>query len=47
MELRCENCGELIQEINDPNPAVSSDDPAIEDVLCARCRFILETQQGA
>jgi len=44
METRCENCGELIEELADPNPSVSSDDPPSYDSLCAKCRFILETQ---
>jgi hypothetical protein len=26
MEIRCDNCGELIEPISDPNPGVSSDD---------------------
>jgi len=43
METRCENCGELIEELTDPDPAVSSDDPPSCDLLCAKCRFILET----
>jgi len=43
MEVRCENCGELIEPISDPNPSVSSDDPPSFDLLCAKCRLILET----
>ena len=43
MEARCENCGQLIEPINDPNPATSSDDPPDYDLLCARCRARLET----
>ena len=43
METRCENCGELIEELNDPNPSLQSDDPADFDVLCPRCRLLLET----
>ena len=43
METRCENCGELIEPINDPNPALSSDDPPSYELLCAKCRVILET----
>jgi hypothetical protein len=43
METRCENCGELIEEISDPNPAVSSDDPSDYGLLCAKCRSMLET----
>ena len=43
METRCENCGQLIEPINDPNPAASSDDPPDYGLLCARCRAILET----
>lgn len=44
MELRCENCGELIDEISDPDPALSSDDPISDDLLCQKCRFLLEAQ---
>ena len=43
MEARCENCGELIEEISDPNPSLSSDDPPDYDLLCAKCRLLLET----
>ena len=43
MEIRCENCGELIEPLADPNPAVSSDDLPSEDLLCAKCRLILDT----
>lgn len=43
METRCENCGELIEPISDPNPSVSSDDPPDYGLLCAKCRAILET----
>jgi ribosomal protein S27E len=46
MELRCENCGELIQPIEDPNPQVTTDEPQTWDVLCPRCRFILATHDG-
>jgi hypothetical protein len=43
METRCENCGALIEPLSDPNPSESSDDPPSYDLLCAKCRFILET----
>ena len=43
METRCENCGELIEPLSDPNPSTSSDDPPDYDLLCAKCRFLLET----
>ena len=43
MENRCENCGALIEDINDPSPALSSDDPPSYDLLCPKCRLILET----
>ena len=42
MELRCENCGELIEEVSDPNPAAESDNPPDYDLLCQKCRLILE-----
>jgi hypothetical protein len=47
MEVLCENCGELIEEINDPNPAVDSDDPPDEDLLCPRCRELLGPHEGS
>jgi len=43
VEVRCENCGELIEPIEDPNPQVSTDNPQAFDVLCPKCRFILAT----
>jgi hypothetical protein len=43
METRCENCGEPIEPISDPNPSASSDDPPDYGLLCAKCRAILET----
>jgi len=46
MELRCENCGEVVEPVEDPNPQVSTDDPQTFDVLCPRCRFILATHDG-
>ena len=45
MEIRCENCGELIEEISDPNPSVSSDDPPSDDLLCQKRRILLETDK--
>jgi hypothetical protein len=44
MEMPCENCGDLIEEISDPDPSLSSDDPPSEDLLCAKCRSLLEAQ---
>jgi RNA polymerase subunit RPABC4/transcription elongation factor Spt4 len=44
MELRCENCGELIDENSDPDPSLSSDALPSEDLLCQKCRFLLEAQ---
>ena len=46
MELRCENCGELVEPIEDPNPQVSTDEPKAYDVLCPRCRLILAMPDG-
>jgi len=46
MELHCENCGELIETINDPNPPIQADDPPSDDVLCPKCRFLLESHEG-
>lgn len=46
MELHCENCGELIVTINDPNPPIQADDPLSDDVLCPKCRFLLEVTRG-
>jgi hypothetical protein len=42
MEARCENCGELIESLSDPNPSASSDDPPDYGLLCAKCRHLLE-----
>jgi|GEM_PF-3057484 len=42
MEARCEHCGERIEPISDPDPALSSDDPPSYDLLCAKCRALLE-----
>ena len=44
MELHCDNCGELIDQINDPDPSVQSDDLPDSDVLCQKCRALREEQ---
>jgi len=44
VENRCENCGELIEEISDPDPSLSSDALLSEDLLCKKCRFLLQAQ---
>ena len=33
METRCENCEELVEEIGDPDPSLSSDELSSDDLL--------------
>ena len=47
MEIRCENCEELIEPIESPNPQVNPEDPKTFDVLCPLCRFILATHDAS
>jgi hypothetical protein len=42
MELHCDKCGELIDQINDPDPARLFDDSPESEVLCQKCRALRE-----
>lgn len=42
MELHCDHCGELIEQINDPDPSVPFDDSPESEVLCQKCRVLRE-----
>jgi len=44
MELHCDHCGELIDQINDPDPSVTFDDAPESEVLCQKCRALREEQ---
>jgi len=41
-ELHCENCGAPIEPLTDPDPSLQSDDPPDYDLLCQKCRSILQ-----
>jgi hypothetical protein len=44
MELHCDKCGELIDQVNDPDPSIQLDDSPDSNVLCQKCRIELEEQ---
>ncbi len=44
--VKCENCGHVGRPIAVPNPPVQLGEQPTYDVLCAECRFIIDTVLG-